>query len=636
MFRAMSEEPVEAAGGEDSNGRERPGSGGSGGPETVYRRRIATHGGTLDSLSRRSRHLSHARAAAFVVLVAAGLYAERTPTLPVVLAVVAVLLLFAVLVVAHQRVRRRELWYTELVRLNEEGLYRLDRAWESLPVRAPGEELRSHPYAGDLDLFGRASLSQVLGPPGSAAGARILDGWLLERSPPEAIRQRQQAVVELAPLLDFRETLAVHGRRTRTVRRRDVDDFLDWAESAPWLPGRTALRAASFLLPAASWLLIVLQATGVVAGTWWLVPVLATLALHFTVGAAVRRRFDDAFGREGMFTAWPELLRGAAAMQFSAPALQSISGRLARAGEPADRQLARLGRLMHLADLRLSMMHIPVNVLTLWDVHVLAALERWQAASGGEVRGWIEAVGELEALCALATLAHDEPAWTFAEIVTGGAPLIEAECLGHPLIPAVERVCNDVQVGPPGSFLFVTGSNMSGKSTLLRAIGANVVLAQAGAPSCARRLRIPPIEVHTSIRVQDSLARGVSYFMAELERLKQIVDAAERVASEPDVTLLFLLDEILHGTNTAERRIAARRVMRHLVDRGAIGAATTHDLELAEEPELVPSARLVHFQEDVEEDDDGSTLSFDYRLRSGLATSTNALKLMRLVGLPEA
>jgi DNA mismatch repair ATPase MutS len=177
---------------------------------------------------------------------------------------------------------------------------------------------------------------------------------------------------------------------------------------------------------------------------------------------------------------------------------------------------------------------------------------------------------------------------------------------------------------------------MSGKSTLLRAIGVNVVLAQAGAPVCAQRMRLSPLEVSTSIRVQDSLARGVSYFMAELERLKQIVDAAHRVHADGRATLIYLLDEILHGTNTAERRIAATRVIRHLVDSGAIGAATTHDLELAGEPALAAAARLVHFSETLEDVDGASTLRFDYQLRDGLATSTNALALMRIVGLPDS
>jgi DNA mismatch repair ATPase MutS len=275
---------------------------------------------------------------------------------------------------------------------------------------------------------------------------------------------------------------------------------------------------------------------------------------------------------------------------------------------------------------------------------VLFALERWQSISGARVRDWMQALGEAEALSSIATLAHDQPEWPFPELVDDAEPAFTAEHLGHPLIDDAARVHNDVAVGPPGTFLLITGSNMSGKSTLLRAIGVNAVLAQAGAPVCARRLRMTPLEVYTSIRVQDSLSRGVSYFMAELERLKQIVDAADRVpALRGDAGdgggapgLLFLLDEILHGTNTAERRIAATRVIRHLVETGAIGAVTTHDLTLADQAALAGAAQLVHFSESFREHEGAMTMEFDYRLRDGIASSTNALALMRMVGLPDA
>jgi DNA mismatch repair ATPase MutS len=232
-------------------------------------------------------------------------------------------------------------------------------------------------------------------------------------------------------------------------------------------------------------------------------------------------------------------------------------------------------------------------------------------------------------------LAHDNPAWRFPEL-DEHADRLTAVALGHPLLPAATRVANDVTVGPPGTLLLVTGSNMSGKSTLLRAIGLNVVLAQAGAPVCAERLTMPLVEVRTSIRLADSLERGVSLFMAELERLKEIVDAARETARPRP--LLYLLDEILHGTNTAERLIAARAVLGHLVRAGAIGAVTTHDLTLAADGALAAASHPVHFTEQVTtgNGDVASAMTFDYRLRPGLATSTNALKLLALVGLAEA
>jgi DNA mismatch repair ATPase MutS len=214
----------------------------------------------------------------------------------------------------------------------------------------------------------------------------------------------------------------------------------------------------------------------------------------------------------------------------------------------------------------------------------------------------------------------------------GGQAELAARDLGHPLLPAARRVGNDVTVGPAGTFLLVTGSNMSGKSTLLRAIGLNAVLAQAGGPVCAASLRLPPVRLATSILVEDSLASGVSFFLAELLRIKGVVAAAAEAKARGAV-LLYLLDEVLRGTNSVERQIAVRRVLRHLLSRGALGAVSTHDLELAAGAGIAEAARPVHFRETLAPDPDGPRMSFDYRLRPGPATTTNALELLRQVGL---
>jgi len=604
-------------------------------PADVYREREARFAASRDALARRSRLLSHGRLVAFAALIVLGLLVERSPTGLLVAATIVSALAFIVLVVAHRRTRARARWYGRLAELNAGGLDRLARRWERLPIRTSTRSIERHAYAADLDIFGRASISQILGPVSTPYGCATLDAWLLERSVPDDVPPRQAAVRDLADMVDFRDELALHAHGARAIGLEPLERFLRWAESDDSPAVRPWLRVVAWMLPILTWATVIAHVTGITSRALWLLPAAMSFGIYLTIAARARRMFAAAFGSEPLFAAYPEMIDVVARFEFVAPLLHSLRARLLDPRTDATTRLRELRRLMHLADFRLSSIHPIVFLLTLWDVHVLIALERWRREAGRAVREWIRILGEIEAVAALATLAHDQPGWCFPEIAPMPAPVFIARALGHPLIADDVRVHNDVEVGPPGTFLLITGSNMSGKSTLLRAIGVNAVLAQAGAPVCAALLRMPPLEVYTAIRVQDSLERGVSYFMAELERLKQIIDTAHAVHSSHHATLLFLLDEILHGTNTAERRIAATRVIRHLVDTGAIGAATTHDLALAESPTLASAARLVHFREEIVEVDGESTMRFDYLLRDGIATSTNALALMRIVGLPE-
>jgi DNA mismatch repair ATPase MutS len=308
--------------------------------------------------------------------------------------------------------------------------------------------------------------------------------------------------------------------------------------------------------------------------------------------------------------------------------LQVLLERLSSEGQQAPACMRRLNRILGFAELRrgAAILHFPVQAVTLWDFHVLFALERWRRTTGAHVRGWLDALAELDALAQLATARRDNDGWAVPAIDSVDG--LTADAIGHPLIADDRRVANDVAIGPRGSVLLITGSNMSGKSTLLRSIGLNIVLAQCGATVCATRMILPETDLQTSIRVQDSLERGMSYFMAALARLKGVVDAAEH--ERPGRQLIYLLDEILQGTNSIERSIAVRAVTRHLLQAGAIGAMTTHDLGLAEEEPLKSAGQFKHFSETL--DPDGS-MRFDYRLKPGLATSRNALRLMQLIGI---
>jgi MutS domain V len=542
---------------------------------------------------------------------------------------------------------RRQRQVAVLRQINEEGLARLDRDWDRLPLPTepplPDGQLS---LARDLDLFGRASLFHLLGTAHTPAAKALLRDRLAGRPAVAAdIPDAQAAVAELAGELDLRQRLEA---ATRGLERHppDCEPFLRWAEAAPWLRRRPALLWLARIATAAT---LASLGAAAAAGTG-VRPVLLlaafNLAFSFVTARWVQPRLGDAGTRREAILLYATALGVVDSHPFATPRLRAVAAPLAPADglSAAHAALAKLETRLSYADLRhAAPLHFLLQALTLWDFHVLATLETWQSGAGRRARAWLEALGEIEALAALATLRFEEPAWCFPRVADDAAEFA-AQALGHPLLPAARRVTNDVAVGPAGTFLLVTGSNMSGKSTLLRAIGLNAVLAQAGGPACAAALSLPPLALATSILVEDSLAAGVSFYLAELLRIKAVVTAADdaRAAgrgggeggSGGGSALLYLLDEVLRGTNSAERRIAVRHVLRHLLSRGALGAISTHDLELATgEPEIAAAARPVHFRETLSGGREGPRMTFDYRLRPGVATTTNALELLRQVGL---
>lgn len=608
------------------------------------------HAAERTTLAMRARRLSRSRLVVFVLAIAAFATTPDDAALrPVVLALGAALAVgFVLLVVRHRAAVRRERRAAALEAHATEAGHRVRREWSSIPVRAPLDAPEGHPYANDLDLFGRASLIQLLGGAMTAPGRLTLTTWLLAPAPPAIVRERQAAVEELAAMVELREELAAGARLAGRAPLAEMERLLAWAEGPSWHPRAHLLAWTARVLAALTLLALAVAATPAGAGLW-IVPITAGALLSAIAAGRARRTIDGAVARGESLRHYAALLERIAHAPFAAPRLVELRARLggrdardAAAAEAveASREVERLARIAETAEVKYSpMLHFPLQLLVLWDFHVVDALERWRLRSGARARGWIEAIGEVEALAALAALRHDSPDWCMPEMADDGPPRLEAESLAHPLLAADVRVANDVALGPPGTALLVTGSNMSGKSTLLRAIGLNVVLAQCGGPACARRMRLTPLVLESSMQIEDSLERGLSRFMAELTRLKEIVETARRIGPAGDgardgaPALLYLLDEILQGTNSAERQVAARRIIRHLLAHRAIGAVTTHDLGLADEPDLAAACRPVHFTEQVAERDDGAVMSFDYRLRPGLATSVNALRLMSLVGL---
>lgn len=610
-----------------------------------YLARQARHLEDRDRESGRSSVVSRLRLTTFLAAVAAlAWWLGFDGGVPACALAAVLLLVFGILVVVHARIEDRVQWLDAMREVNARGLARIARDWNALPSAPPpaGIDVDRHPYAVDLDLFGRASLFQWIGPAATTFGNGMLAGWLLAPVDRDEILLRQRAVAELAGRDEWREKLAAFGVLAGRSRQESLDTFLRWAAHPdPPLRAYGVVRAAVYVILVLLWGPLLLHMTGLLPNGLWGGPLIAGITLSFFTAGALSKAFERAGAGERTVRQYAGLLAHIDGEPFSAPKLVTLKNRLAvNAADPrsphAPAAMRRLNRILGFADLRsgAALLHFPIQAFTLWDFHCLFALEAWRRRAGGRVQDWLTAAGELDALSCLAVIHRDNPHWCFPEITED--PLYRAEALAHPLLPAERRVANDVGVGPPGRVLLITGSNMSGKSTLLRAIGINAVLAEAGAPVCARSLRMPPCDIQTSIRIQDSLERGVWYFMAALARLKGVIDAAQRdraTAGHQRRILFYLLDEILQGTNSAERGIAVQAVARQLLDAGAIGAMTTHDLNLAGEEPLASHATLVHFTETV---NDRGEMSFDYRLRDGLATSRNAVRLMNLIGIQVA
>lgn len=540
---------------------------------------------------------------------------------------------FFTLVIRHAAMLRRLRQTIEAVAFYKRALARLDHRWAGTGTR--GERFRdpAHLYADDLDLYGKGSVFEMLCTARTRAGEETLSRWLAQSSSALHIRARQAASAELSRMPDLREELWILGHEFRdTVKPRNLEA---WAIAPAWIPSR-ALHTVAVILSLAA-LAALLLGLGTYLGPvigfeirpigFGIFGVIA--GLNFLLMFVLRHRVavigSDAGHHELELKTMARVLERLEREKFEAPRLKHVRARLDVEGIPPSRQIARLSRwVTMLHDAQSNQILIPLALALLWPLHLVWLLEAWRARVGPSIGSWIAAAGEIEALCALGGYAYEHPNDIFPEIVEPG-PAFDAESLGHPLLPDAKCVRNDVNLGEGRSLLLVSGSNMSGKSTLLRAIGVNAVLAMAGAPVRAKRMRISPLTLGASICVHDSLMEGSSRFYAEIKRLRAIVECAD---GEPP--LLFLIDEMLNGTNSHDRRMGAEAVIKRLVERGAIGLVTTHDLALAAiADELGGRATNVHFEDQIVE----GRISFDYRMRPGTVTQGNALALMRAIGI---
>jgi hypothetical protein len=590
-------------------------------PREEYANRLAARRAALDAQQQRSRKIWFWRRVVFVVIALMIILAfEGVVAWPLIAAPVVV---FITLMVFHQRVHAAVARLWRAVKFYERGVARLEDNWSGAGEMGERFADKSHPYSEDLDLFGEGSLFELLSTARTKAGEEWLASWLLAPATIPEILARQQGVEELRPRLDLREDVALLGDEVNAGAH--PEELTAWAAREPVFTAWQTrwLRLAALLIGLFSaaavvmWLGFGYRKTAMVA-------LMVEATFLFLYRAQIVRVIAEVErpGRELSLLA--EILGRLEQERFASPMLVRLRSELDTDGKPPSRQIARLSRLIQILDSLKNQFFAPIAFVLLIPTQLALAIEGWRRHAGAKIPQWLDTVAEIEALSSLASYAYEHPRDPFPELVEGEV-LFDGESLGHPLIAESRSVRNDVRLGAEPCALIVSGSNMSGKSTLMRTVGANVVLALAGAPVRARRLRLSLLAVGASIHILDSLQTGASRFYAEITRLRQIVEL-----TNGDLPLLFLLDEILSGTNSHDRLIGAEAVVRGLVERGAIGLVTTHDLALTRIVEsLNGRGANVHFEDHLE----NGRMVFDYKMQPGVVRRSNALELMRSVGL---
>ena len=594
-------------------------------PAQIYSGRLKELNQLRAAERKRERLLGYGKVAIILpTFIAAVLCIHRPMVLECLLAPAG---LFVLLAVLHDKAIRSLSFRERTIRFYERGMSRLEDRWAGTGETGDRFLDPQHPYARDLDLFGKTSLFELLCTAQTRAGEETLAKWLLAAAPVEEILARQSAIRDLRKRIAFKEKLATVAEKVRLGVQPET--LSAWGERSPFFPSRTTRLVTSAL--AVLWIL------SLVSWAFW----------GFGIGAVAMSVLNLAWSHR-LYSRWDEaadalekadddlgLLAEILAMleheHFSAPKLLELQATLTRSGIAPSDAIRKLARIAGYLESRRNVLVRLVDLFTFWSAQLVFAAERWQQEHGPHIRGWLSAVGEFEALIALSTYAYEHPRDVFPEFVAQGAlpedqgALFDIEGMTHPLMPERKAVPNHVKLGDGLQLIILSGPNMAGKSTFIRSVGVNAVLAQCGAPVRATRLRLSPLNVTASICVLDSLSGGVSRFYAEIHRIKLVVDLARG-----PVPVLFLLDELLSGTNSNDRLAGAQLVVRSLIQQGAIGMVSTHDLALAAIPEtMAERAANYHFEDRFE---DGK-LAFDYRLKPGIVKTSNALELMRSIGL---
>lgn len=593
-------------------------------PDEVYRERIESAEGISVRLNRRHTVLGAVKALLILSGIVAMYRVAAVQSRGALIFLAVFLLLFIGTAVIHETVLRRRRRTEIFETMNRNELQALSHAF--LDVDDGSDYIDpDHNFSGDLDIFGSKSLFHYLNRTATAMGRETLAAWLGRKIPPSGvdIRAGQQAVVELAAKLEFRQNLRFHGWELLDSSRGIAELTALFAEPCS-VHGKRRLIALIYGLP----LLTSAAAAGVFLGLSALIP-LGMLSLHLLVVMLTEkissRVYRQASKKHAGLRVYARMIDEIEKASFHTPRLCGLQRGLEWAGRPASLHLRKLSTLLGLFEMRTSnFIHFIINTAFFWDLHCVLRIEAWKTRVADVIPRWLDVIGECEALCSLANNMFNHPDWNFPLIVEEGF-VFEAAALGMPLLPESERIDNDFRMNGRGRIAVITGPNMAGKSTFLKAVGVNLILAQTGSPVCAADMRVSPMQLYTSMKVVDSLDKGLSLFYAELLRLKNLLDPIAKGRK-----VFFLIDEMLKGTNAVDRQKGSIALLHQLVKRRANGLVATHDLLLtgleADYPEEVAN---YHFDGRVEDD----RLIFDYKLHPGKCESFNALLLMRRIGI---
>lgn len=594
-------------------------------PKNRYEKRKHYYAQRLEKQTRLINRISNVRLLTFLAGVGFAVYLYITQSHP--LGMVTFLLTgmaFVALVIWHQNVKTRLTYTQTLYEINDHALKRLAGEWKAFSDSGEDFKDADHPYSEDLDLFGTGSLYQWISTAKTFLGRRKLKAALLE--PPQAretIRQKQAAIEELATNLAWRQRFLAEANIAKNPMT-SPERIIQWGKDYDAFYLQTWVIILARALPIITLTFILLYYLTSLLSFW--VPLGAILVQMMILAPGKKQRgkaLEAVYNYKNSIKIYEKMLQRFEKRSFQSHYLQTIKKRLIdRDKKSAFEQIRKLSGIADFISNRSNAMFILINILTLWDIQSMIALESWKEQSGRSLSTWLDVIAELEALSSLAVIRFDQPEWGLPEIIEE-YPCVAAQNMGHPLLR--DSVHNDLSMKKPEGILLITGSNMSGKSTLLRTVGINLVLAYAGAPVCAQAFTCSRMQIYTCMRVSDNLEKNISSFYAELLRIKQIVSAAKT-----EKQIFFLLDEIFKGTNSQDRHAGAKVLIQQLSNDGAMGMVSTHDLELGElEQESRQKVRNFHFREYYQND----AIHFDYKLRRGISTTRNAMYLIKMAGI---